>query len=126
MVSSTDFNGRHGRRRFCGCDRARPLLPSRQRRPGQDSSRRTIPRLYVHVLAKPSLANGRIGYHYNNTAVQSQHIATTIDRLGRFEIITDFTLSYDLTHLESFPAHPRINVLTNAKGDDTHQIVLRQ
>ena len=79
-------------------------------------------------LAPKSLrqARARIGYYYRNILVQSQLLIANVKQPGGFQITTDFTLSDDLTDLESFPRRPRISILTNANGDGTHQIVLRK
>jgi|HubBroStandDraft_2_1064218.scaffolds.fasta_scaffold00281_4 hypothetical protein len=71
-------------------------------------------------------ARARLGYYYSNVLVQSQLLVANVGRPGGLQIITDFTLSDDLTDLESFPRRPRISILTNANGDGTHQVVLRK
>jgi hypothetical protein len=84
---------------------------------------------YLHFyLAPKSLeqARARIGYYYRNILVQSQLLIANVTQPGGFQITTDFTLSDDLTKLESFPRRPRISILTNANGDGTHQVVLRK
>jgi len=81
---------------------------------------------YLRAPDEPGRARARIGYYYKNNLVQSQQLVADVGQPGGFEIKTDFTLSDDLTNLESFPERPRISILTNANGDGTHQIVLRK
>lgn len=81
---------------------------------------------YLRAPDQPGRARCRTGYYYRNVLVQSQQLVANVGQAGGFQITTDFTLSDDLTNLESFPRRPRISILTNANGDGTHQIVLRK
>ncbi len=73
----------------------------------------------------PRTVHARIGYYYRNILVQSQRLTGRLGGDGGFEVVTDYTLSADLTGLDRLPERPRISILTNANDDGSHQIVIR-
>lgn len=83
--------------------------------------------LYFFLKAPPrGIGHARIGYYYKNILVQSQHLTARIGGRGGFKIVTDYTVSADLTGLGRLPARPRMSLFTNANGNGgSHQIVLR-
>ncbi len=76
------------------------------------------------VLASRTV-HARIGYYYRNILVQSQRLTGHVGGNNGFTIVTDYTVSADLTGLDQLPARPRISVLTNANDGGGHQIVIR-
>jgi hypothetical protein len=75
--------------------------------------------------ARTGIARSRIGFYFRNTLVQSQQLTAAVGRAGGFKIVTDFTVSKDLTALDRIPDRPRLSVLTNLNQQGVHQIVLR-
>jgi len=125
MVSSTDFAVGTSIENVAGTiAQGRFFLPG-------DGGPATTPKGYdfldffLRAPKQPGPVCARVGYYYRNILVQSQLISGAVGKPGGFIIVTDFTLSDDLTRLEHYPAQPRISILTNANGDGTHQIVLR-
>jgi hypothetical protein len=126
MVSSTDFAVARTRSGLDGATVAqgRFFLAG-------DGSPATTPRggkflvFYLKAPDSTGTARCRIGYYYRNVLVQSQQLIAAVGRHGGFKFETDFTVSADLTNLESIPERPRISVLTNSNGNGLHQIVLR-
>lgn len=74
--------------------------------------------------ARAGTARGRIGYYFRDALLQSQRLTAEVGGSG-YAIVTDFTVSEDLTGLDLIPERPRVAVLTNANGDGDHQLVIR-
>jgi len=125
MVSSTDFAVGTSIGDLTGTiAHGRFFLPGNGR-PATTPKRYDFLNFFLRAPKAPGPVRARIGYYYRNVLVQSQLISGTVEKPGGFAIVTDFTLSDDLTGLEHYPAQPRISILTNANGDGSHQIVLR-
>lgn len=127
MVSSTDFtllagpgagptdpNVAHGRF-FLPADGGPATSPSGGR----------FLKFLLRAPAAAARASCRIGYYYRNVLVQSQQLTAGVGQAGGFAIVTDYTMSDDLTDLESVPERKRISVLTNLNTQGVHQVVLR-
>lgn len=74
--------------------------------------------------ARVGTAQGRIGYYFRDTLLQSQRLTAEIGGTG-YAIVTDFTVSEDFACLELVPERPRVAVLANANADGDHQLVIR-
>jgi hypothetical protein len=126
MVSSTDFAVSSSENPVMGTTVAHGnfFLPG-------DGGPATAPdgskflKFFLRAPERIGSATCRIGYYYRNILVQSQQLIADVGQSGTFDIKTDFTLSEDLTNLQTVPEQPRISVLTNSNGNGVHQIVLR-
>jgi CHAT domain len=70
-------------------------------------------------------AHARIGYYYRSVLVQSQQIIVDVGESGGVRVITDYTVSSDLTELDVLPTRRRVSILTNLNQAGSHQVVLR-
>jgi hypothetical protein len=124
MISSTDFAGGDGKGGGSFVAHGHFFLPANGG-PAIARDGTTFITFELTTPAQTGVARCRIGFYFRNTLVQSQQLTAAIGRTGGFRIVTDFTVSRDLTGLDRIPDRPRLSILTNLNQQGTHQIVLR-
>lgn len=126
VVSSTSFGVATGPEDgFGGTSRGRFFLPG-------DGGAATTPAGETYLFAflraprEASRARARVCFYYRDALVQSLLLEADVGSgLGGFRITVDFSLSHSLADLDAIPDKPRVSLLVNDNGDQTHQVVLR-